>query len=269
MQDNEKYGDQIFSQNQTSESDRLSYISDTYDQTSRNQIAARGLKANMRCLDVGAGNGSIAIWLAAQLEAVSGEVVALDRDTRLLEQQTNLPKNLTILQQDLLQDGDPIGQFDLVHARFVLMHLPERARLLEKLAAWVKPGGWLILSESIDLTTQQASYAPYKEAMAAMWISLQKTIGTDITWAQQVPKHMQHLNFQEVGSEVYLPSADAHSSVAKFWRLTWAQMQERLVSVGQIPPSTLQLAVEALSKEDFTELSPGMLTCWGRKPIIS
>jgi len=42
----------------------------------------------------------------------------------------------------------PQEHFDLVHARLVLVHLPQRAQALAAMVATVRPGGWLLLEEA-------------------------------------------------------------------------------------------------------------------------
>src|SRR6202012_624857 len=40
------------------------------------------------------------------------------------------------------------GTFDLVHARLVLVHVPDRARALATMAAALRPGGWLLVEDA-------------------------------------------------------------------------------------------------------------------------
>lgn len=51
-----------------------------------------------------------------------------------------------MLEADVTAPGFVSGRFQLVHARFVLMHLSERDRLIAALAERVAPGGVLVLS---------------------------------------------------------------------------------------------------------------------------
>ena len=73
-------------------------------------------------------------------------MVALDADTRFLDKLG--AANLEVWRADVVQEPLPEGAFDLVHTRFLLQHLPERERVLEKLARAVKPGGHLIVFDS-------------------------------------------------------------------------------------------------------------------------
>ncbi|MEV0282981.1 methyltransferase domain-containing protein [Kribbella sp. NPDC050820] len=102
-----------------------------------------GLRPDLRCLELGAGNGSIANWLAARTR----EVVAVDIDTSQLN---DVAPGVQVIRHDL-RDGLPVeGPFDLIHARLLLMHLPEREQLLERIVEALAPGGWLVLGDITD-----------------------------------------------------------------------------------------------------------------------
>ena len=79
-----------------------------------------------RCLEVGAGRGSMALWLAEQV-GPSGHVVATDVATRDLQRLEG--RNLEVLEHDILEDSlDALGpgSFDLVCSRLALFHLVGR-----------------------------------------------------------------------------------------------------------------------------------------------
>ena len=42
----------------------------------------------------------------------------------------------------------PPGSYDLVHARLVLVHVPQRAEALAAMVSALKPGGWLLVEEA-------------------------------------------------------------------------------------------------------------------------
>ncbi len=65
------------------ERDRLRLMSDLLDPSSRFHLMQTGLAAGWRCLEIGAGNGSLSQWLAQQVGA-SGHVVATDIHTDLM-----------------------------------------------------------------------------------------------------------------------------------------------------------------------------------------
>src|ERR1700754_4277364 len=81
------------------EDDRLSLLEEIYDPASRRRRSL--VQPGWRCLEVGAGRGSMAIWLAEQV-GPEGHVVATDMDTRYLAR-LDVP-NLEVLQHNILDD---------------------------------------------------------------------------------------------------------------------------------------------------------------------
>jgi tRNA A58 N-methylase Trm61 len=66
--------------------------------------------AGWRCLEVGAGGGSVARRLGERVGA-TGSVLALDLDTTYL---ADLPPHITVRRHDLTREQLPHGEFDLV-----------------------------------------------------------------------------------------------------------------------------------------------------------
>ena len=46
-----------------------------------------------------------------------------------------------------MRDDLPDAHFHLIHARLVLIHLPERDAVLERLVTALRPGGWLVIED--------------------------------------------------------------------------------------------------------------------------
>ncbi|TMA30911.1 MAG: class I SAM-dependent methyltransferase [Deltaproteobacteria bacterium] len=122
------------------ERQRLARIEAWLDPHSIRIFEEHGVQPGWRCLDVGAGGGSLTQWLCERV-GPRGSVVALDADTRFLDKLG--AANLEVRRADVEHEPLPEGEFDLVHTRFLLQHLPERERVLEKLARGLKPGGLL------------------------------------------------------------------------------------------------------------------------------
>lgn len=126
-----------------SELRRLRLLEAVFDPKTREWLASAGPLTGRRCLEVGAGAGSIATWLH---EAVgpAGTVTALDTNTRYLAE---LGQHVEVIEGDLATVPLPTGAFDLVHARYVLIHNANAQSLLERMLGVLKPGGALVLEE--------------------------------------------------------------------------------------------------------------------------
>lgn len=103
----------------------------------------------LNCLEVGAGAGSIAAWLAERVGS-SGSVLATDIDPSHLD-----GSKYNVLQHDIQTDDLPEGKFNLVHLRHVLMHVRSPLSVLARIRDSLTIGGYLVVEES-DLRTWAA-----------------------------------------------------------------------------------------------------------------
>src|SRR3954463_7125189 len=126
------------------ERDRLRSPTSLYAPGTLRLCEQLGVAAGWHCLDAGAGTGSLAAALAERV-GPNGSVSALDADARFLAPLAS--DRLIVMEADLTAGNLPPGAFDLVHARLVLEHLPERDAVLASLVAAVRPGGWLLIED--------------------------------------------------------------------------------------------------------------------------
>lgn len=134
---------------QAAEDDRLSLVEQILDPRSRRRRALA--QPGWRCLEVGAGRGSMAVWLAKQV-GESGQVVATDIDLTYLKR-LDVP-NLEVRQHNILEDSlDTLGSFDLVCSRLTLFWLAgKQESAIQRMVECLRPGGWL-LDEDADWGT--------------------------------------------------------------------------------------------------------------------
>src|SRR5690348_11497571 len=104
------------------ERERLRLLGQLMNPMTTGRLHRLGVRRGWRCLEVGAGDGSIAAWLAKQVGA-SGRVVATDIDPRFL---AGLEVGgVEVRRHDVTRDLLETGHYDLVHCRALLMHLAD------------------------------------------------------------------------------------------------------------------------------------------------
>lgn len=130
--------------NFTSERNRLQLLEQCFDPVTFERLRATGVSPGWRCLEVGAGAGSVARWLAQQV-GDDGLVVATDIDTRFLG---HLRRPVEVRSHDILTDPIEAGGYDLVHCRSLLLHLPDPGAALARMAEALRPGGWLVVENN-------------------------------------------------------------------------------------------------------------------------
>ncbi|MGW3301229.1 methyltransferase domain-containing protein [Streptomyces rubiginosohelvolus] len=257
-----RYGEAFFRPDRAGEAERIDFGALAYDDITMARLRALGAGPGWRCLDIGAGTGTVSRRLLG--EAGVASVLAVDRDVRFLDARP--APSLRTLRADVTAPDFAPGSFQLVHARFVLMHLPERDRLIGRFAELLKPGGVLVLSDAVDLTSERAPATPYATAMRAMWQGLRATIGTDVSSVPSYPHLLRGAGLDHVAAEIHVPPLVPGSAISRFWADTWQRSREAMLSTGLVDDAGIDAAARYLESEACAALSAGMLTAWGQKP---
>ncbi|MFF4387554.1 MULTISPECIES: class I SAM-dependent methyltransferase [unclassified Streptomyces] len=256
-----RYGEAVFRPELAGEDDRIDLGALAYDDFTLARLRALGAGPGWRCLDVGAGTGTVARLLLER--AGVSEVLAVDRDTAFLR--AHPAPGLTPLEADVTALDFSPGRFQLVHARFVLMHLRNWPRMIGKLASLVAPGGVLVLGDAVDLTTPAAPTTAYGRVMRAMWQGLGDSLGTDVSWVPEYPEHLREAGLLAVGAEILVPPLLPGSPISRFWAGTWERARGPMTATGLVDDAAIDAAIRYLDSPDCAALSPGLLTAWGVK----
>jgi trans-aconitate methyltransferase len=138
-------GGYVFDHVWEAERTRLAGLEAAFDAGTRGHLERLGADAGWRCLEVGAGGGTVACWLADRV-APHGAVVATDTETSFLEAAAAQHPGLEVLRHDIAAEDLPTG-FDLVHARWLVHWLPDKRLGLRRMVAALRPGGLLLVEE--------------------------------------------------------------------------------------------------------------------------
>ena len=280
-------GQYLFPHSWEGEGERLTSLAAGFDPITRRHLAPLGLGPGWRCLEVGAGTGSIARWLS-EVVGPKGSVLATDVSLDLMEAQGPPAENLEFRRHDIVQDPLPEGEFDLVHSRLVLEHLPGRLDALAKMARALAPGGWLVV-EDFCFRGQHAT-----DRRGALTISTMLRLvglvlhqhGHDSRWAPRVPLHLRRLGLTEIGAEGTQVMLIGASPSVDWARPSLARLRALLVEdPSHVQPSVAQKAMAAvpplrrlverrlgglerlLDDPDFCYVAPTFVSAWGRRPL--
>ncbi|MFF7974281.1 methyltransferase [Streptomyces sp. NPDC007905] len=255
------YGEELFGPEHLQEAERIDAAALIYDPVTTHRLRALGAGPGSRCLDVGAGTGTVARRLLE--EAGVEEVVALDRDTSGLDALAG--PRVRVVTADLTDESLRLGGFDLIHARFVLMHLPERRRIISRLAGWLNPGGRLVIGDAVEVPNALDTSSAYRRTMDAMWQALRSTIGTDTSCVPACPHFLREEGLRDVAAELFCPPLVADSPLARFWCETWERMRPALQETGRVDAAVVDEALAYLASPRLAELGPGMVMAWGQR----
>jgi 2-polyprenyl-3-methyl-5-hydroxy-6-metoxy-1,4-benzoquinol methylase len=240
---------------------RLRLLEQCFDEGTRRRLGRLGVAPGWSCLELGAGAGSITRWLCGQVGA-EGRVLAVDLDTRFLEDIE--ASNLEVRCADVVLEPPPLGAFDLVHCRAVLMHLPERAEILSHLVAALRPGGWLLVEEGDFYPVTARTTGAYHAAWAAVNKAMGR-VGLAAGWAHQLPDLLQREGLAGVAAEADVEMFPGGSACAELVGMTWEQALGRL-PVPDAARRQVALAQAELNDPQRWFVMPALVAAWGRRP---
>ncbi len=240
---------------------RLELLEACYDAASIKRASALGVREGWRCLDAGAGHGSFARWLGSQV-GPAGSVIAADLDTRLLAGIAE--PNIEVRQMDLVGGQLPAGEFDFVHTRLVLMHIPAREQVLGRLCTALRPGGILMIEEQDGFPVLATATGAYRQAWLA-FIRACRAAGTDPDWTRDLPLRLRRHGLASIDAELDVPLFRGGSAHARFWSLTWQQVRDRVIAVGE-PARVIDDGRADLADQQRWFTGPAMMTAWGQRP---
>jgi len=243
------------------ERERLRLLGQLMDPMTTGRLDRLGVGRGWRCLEVGAGDGSVARWLAARV-GPTGRVVATDIDPRFLEG-PGLAR-VEVRRHDILRDLLETGHYDLVHCRALLMHLAEPERALARMLAALRPGGWLLVEEG-DMETfavvdpDDPASAMVDRVRRLTTEVMQARGRIDLTLGRRCPDVLERLGLAEVGSERTTWRCGGGDVRARFLR-----MSLKLLCQGAGPIS--EADYEALERAyDDPSFDMAMIGAWGQR----
>ena len=196
---------------QTEAGQRFDALSELFNLSTFRHAQVVGLEAGWRVWEVGAGSPSVPAWFAEQVGA-GGHVLATDIDTTWLDSGDT---GFEVLRHDVGAEPPPSGFFDLVHARLVLVHVPQRARALVAMVAALKPGGWILLEEADPalqpLVCPDVAGAEQELANKVKrgFRMLLEARGVDLAYGRTLPRLLRNAGLIEVQSDASLPDGRA------------------------------------------------------------
>jgi ubiquinone/menaquinone biosynthesis C-methylase UbiE len=242
---------------------RLALLEQHLDPMTQRRLNALGVREGWHCLEVVGGGGSIAQWLCRQVGA-EGRVTATDIDIRFLEEIQE--HNFEAISHDITTQDLPERKFDLVHTRWLLHHLAQPDRVIERMAAALRPGGMLLLEE-VDFFPVQTSTSPfYIDFMLALTSAIVAPSGRDCLWARALPTLVADRGLADVGGEGDFAILRGGSQMAEFFQLTGEQMRDQVSASGALSADRFDAAMALLDDPKFWAFAGAGIAVWGRRP---
>jgi len=245
------------------ETRRLAALCRWRDPRSFELLTAVGIAPGWRCLEVGAGSGSVARWMVDQVYP-DGSVLSGDIDLRF---HCDAVPGMEVRELDVMNDPLPAGECDVVHARALLMHLPDRPKAVDRFIATLQPGGWIVIEDG-DWRAFEAQPLPEPLATVAatMHAGLRHRTGSDPDIGSSVLRLFADRGLVDV--EVVGEARTMHGGTytMHWWSLGLQVAGPRMVESGAVTQAQLDEALEITESPDFVMMSPLSLGVRGRVP---
>ncbi|MEU9183381.1 methyltransferase domain-containing protein [Streptomyces sp. NPDC048484] len=237
-----------------------------FDPTTFRHIERSGIGSGWRCWEVGAGGMSVVSWLAKKV-GPTGRVLATDLDTSWASLAVRPPIQLRV--HDVGADEPPGEGFDLVHARLVLAHVPDRERALRTMVRALRPGGRLLV-EDADPTLQPLACpdegGPEQQLANRVRHAMRDVLaerGTELAYGRQLPRLLREAGLRQVEAEAYFqltsPACGALESE------TVGQAREQLVATDLVTGQDIDRHLANVAAGGMGLVTAPLISAWGRK----
>jgi ubiquinone/menaquinone biosynthesis C-methylase UbiE len=256
------------------ESARLQRQSDELRNDSAALLDRVGIRPGQSAIDVGCGPSGI-IELLSERVSPGGRVVGLDADpahiamARQLAAERRL-ENVDIVAADARHTGLPSGSFDLVHARTLLITVPEPAPVLAEMVRLARPGGWVAGLEPD--TEFSLCYPPHPawDRLCEIFRSTFGRNGADPRIGRRLTELYREAGLEAIGVEARAavhPPGDTRRTVRPDLVRSMRPMILEMGGADEGELDDLDRAVREHLDDPRTVVMPTLyFLAWGRKP---
>lgn len=222
----------LFDNQQAEAGQRLDALAELFDPVTFGHLSGVGVGAGWSCWEVGAGGPSVPSWLAERV-GTGGRVVASDIDTAWLPPQGSA---FEVVTHDVGEDEALPGPFDLIHARLVLIHVPQRRKALASMVSALRPGGWLVV-EDADPALQPLicpdEYGPAQRlanGLRQQYRALLVQCGAELAFGRTLPRLLREAGLLAVQADGFFPIAGPACTALE--AATVRQIRDRMLAAG-------------------------------------
>jgi SAM-dependent methyltransferase len=244
---------------------RFDALSELFDPVTFRHLDTVGVSAGWACWEVGAGGVGVPGWLAERV-GPAGRVLATDIDTAWMPAEG---AGFEVLRHDVGVEPPPGRDFDLVHARLVLTHVPGRIEALGSMVRALRPGGWLVI-EDADPALQPLicpdEYGPAQRLANRLrqgFRTLMAGRGADLAFGRTLPRLLREAGLDAVRADAFFPITSPAGTALEI--ATVRQIRERLVAAGLATEAEIEQHLANVAGGQLDLATAPLISAWGRK----
>jgi 2-polyprenyl-3-methyl-5-hydroxy-6-metoxy-1,4-benzoquinol methylase len=243
---------------------RLKKLEHINDPATLRRLDAIGVLPGWRCVEVGAGAGSIARALAARV-GPTGEVVAADMDPRFLGDFAGAGRR--VVTHDISEGPVPPSDFDFLHCRAVLAHVADLPNAARNLMACVRPGGQLLCEEP-DYAAAEACDPnhPRAKVFSDYIASTLRGDRMDPFAGRHTHQALLDAGLEEVETDATTAIVRGGSFRALYRKHTMENARELAIRSGTYTEASLQALLDCFEDQSFSFIDALWVGIRGRVP---
>jgi ubiquinone/menaquinone biosynthesis C-methylase UbiE len=246
--------------------DRFTWLAELFDGVTLGHLRRLGLTAGWRCWEVGAGGRSVPEALATAV-GPTGHVLATDVNPAWLSPNGGYE----VRRHDVVADPPPQpGSFDLVHARLVLVHVPDRARALATMVAALRPGG-VLLVEDADTELQPLAcldeIGPAQQRANRLRRAVRELMtrrGTDLRYGRTLPRSLRAAGLADVAASGCFPVGGV--ACDRLEAATVRLVRPELLAAGLADDAEIDAHLASIEAGELDLTLAPLISAWGRRP---
>jgi SAM-dependent methyltransferase len=206
--------------------------------------------------------------LLAEQVGSDGLVVATDIDVVWAE--TARSSNVHVIKHNVVTEQPPGVSFDLIHARLVLVHVPERARALHNIVRALKPGGWLLIEDADPNLQPLACIIENSPAEVLInklrrgFRELMQRRGVDLSYGRTLPRTLRDAGLEDVMADAYFPIGQPECQALE--RATVSMLAAQMITAQLASEVEIQTCLNYLDSQKLDIATAPMISAWGRRP---
>jgi SAM-dependent methyltransferase len=246
--------------------ERFTWLAELFDSVTQGHFDRLGVTAGWRCWEVGAGGPSIPEALVTAV-GPTGYVLATDINPAWLDPHGGYE----VRRHDIVADPPPQpGTFDLVHARLVLVHVPDRAQALAAMVAALRPGGSLLV-EDADTELQPLAcldeVGPAQRRANRMRRAVRELMtrrGADLRYGRTLPRALRGAGLVDVTAAGCFPVGGV--ACDRLEAATVRMVRAELLAAGLTDDAEIDAHLAAVDAGELDLTLAPLISAWGRRP---
>jgi len=257
--------DYLLDNRQSEAGQRFDALGTLFNPSTFRHMESMGLSLGWRVWEVGAGSASVPAWIAEQTKA---HVLATDIDTTWLDAAED---RFEVRRHDIGTEPAPDHAFDLVHARLVLVHVPQRHEALATMIDALRPGGWLLVEEAdpglqpLACPDEHGAAEDLANKLKLAFRALMAERGVDLSFGRKLPRLLRAAGLVDVQSDAYFPIGGP--VLNRLESATVEQIRERLIAAELASEDEIEEHLSNVASGQLDLATSPMVSAWGSKPV--